>query len=330
MEMSNYLRSKGYKVISTSAYDKASCPFHEDSTPSFYIYPDDHGHCYSSCGFHGSLVSLIHSLEQKDWNDSYKTAREFGYDNGIYKPIHSIQRRGITEEESLLLTIAYYHYKTSLHSSLEAQDYLLSRGITNLVDLPLGYCSNSTSSYLELTHKLSLASPNWLEISKTLGLCYKDGGNRLRNRIFIAEIVDSRVIYYQARSINNSNTKYLSPPTLNKSLFGSVTLSWDTPVVITEGPLDSIPIHSLGISSLALLGDKPPDNLFDNITNKIIIATDNDTAGNLLANKLALKAIEHNINYTRLLPSFPYKDIGEWSVNHLDEIDSQISRLVYR
>ncbi len=32
-------------------------PNHNDSTPSFYVYPDAHAHCYG-CGFHGDVIDL--------------------------------------------------------------------------------------------------------------------------------------------------------------------------------------------------------------------------------------------------------------------------------
>ena len=36
---------------------KGCCPFHEEKTPSFYVY-DDHFHCFG-CGAHGDAVTFV-------------------------------------------------------------------------------------------------------------------------------------------------------------------------------------------------------------------------------------------------------------------------------
>jgi DNA primase len=44
---------------SSSRLQKGRCPLpgHSDTSPSFFIYPDGHAHCYG-CGFHGDLVDF--------------------------------------------------------------------------------------------------------------------------------------------------------------------------------------------------------------------------------------------------------------------------------
>ena len=36
---------------------KGCCPFHDEKTPSFYVY-DDHFHCFG-CGAHGDAISFV-------------------------------------------------------------------------------------------------------------------------------------------------------------------------------------------------------------------------------------------------------------------------------
>ncbi len=41
---------------------KACCPFHEEKTPSFTIYEDDHYHCFG-CGAHGDAIDFLRRIE---------------------------------------------------------------------------------------------------------------------------------------------------------------------------------------------------------------------------------------------------------------------------
>ena len=40
----------------------APCPFHEEKTPSFHVYPDGHYHCFG-CGAHGTTLSFLMEMD---------------------------------------------------------------------------------------------------------------------------------------------------------------------------------------------------------------------------------------------------------------------------
>ncbi|EGO95039.1 CHC2 zinc finger domain-containing protein, partial [Acidiphilium sp. PM] len=40
---------------------KGCCPFHNEKSPSFYVY-DDHYHCFG-CGAHGDAISFVMQSE---------------------------------------------------------------------------------------------------------------------------------------------------------------------------------------------------------------------------------------------------------------------------
>ena len=51
-------RRQGIPLRDRGSYAVTACPFHEDSTPSFTLYPDDNTfHCYG-CGAHGDSFDL--------------------------------------------------------------------------------------------------------------------------------------------------------------------------------------------------------------------------------------------------------------------------------
>lgn len=65
---------------------RACCPFHRERTSSFYIYPDNHAHCFG-CGFHGDV---FHYVMKRD-NCDFKTAVE-RLDNGTIGAPRAVQK----------------------------------------------------------------------------------------------------------------------------------------------------------------------------------------------------------------------------------------------
>jgi hypothetical protein len=47
------------------------CPFHQERTPSFYIYPDNHYHCFG-CGEHGSSVDFVMKTQSKTFLEAVR------------------------------------------------------------------------------------------------------------------------------------------------------------------------------------------------------------------------------------------------------------------
>lgn len=50
----------------------AKCPFHDERTPSFYVYPEKNNfHCFG-CGVHGDVISYVMRLNQLGFKDAVK------------------------------------------------------------------------------------------------------------------------------------------------------------------------------------------------------------------------------------------------------------------
>lgn len=50
------------------------CPFHNEKTPSFYVYPDRRYHCFG-CGAHGDCVDFVRAISGVDFMEA---ARQLG------------------------------------------------------------------------------------------------------------------------------------------------------------------------------------------------------------------------------------------------------------
>lgn len=83
---------------------KALCPFHNEATPSFVVYPETQSwYCYGSCGKGGDVIEFV-----KLWHKiSYKEAlKELNLENETYS-LRTLQEKLteevlISEEKSLL------------------------------------------------------------------------------------------------------------------------------------------------------------------------------------------------------------------------------------
>jgi hypothetical protein len=55
--LASYCQQKGIELRKRSNLLIGPCPLHNESTPSFHVYPDQHYHCYG-CGAHGDVADL--------------------------------------------------------------------------------------------------------------------------------------------------------------------------------------------------------------------------------------------------------------------------------
>ena len=64
----NFLNSK---VIKAGKNFVTLCPFHQEKTPSFYVYPDNHFYCFG-CSAHGSVIDLAMKTRSLDFIGAVK------------------------------------------------------------------------------------------------------------------------------------------------------------------------------------------------------------------------------------------------------------------
>ncbi|NUB11499.1 hypothetical protein GAY28_01520 [Azospirillum brasilense] len=57
LSLEDEVRRAGVRLMRTTGGMKGLCPFHDERTPSFYVFTD-HAHCFS-CGFHGNVLDFM-------------------------------------------------------------------------------------------------------------------------------------------------------------------------------------------------------------------------------------------------------------------------------
>jgi DNA primase len=50
---------------------KGLCPFHDEKSPSFTIYPDQHFYCFG-CGAHGSVIDYVRHTRRLSFKEAFK------------------------------------------------------------------------------------------------------------------------------------------------------------------------------------------------------------------------------------------------------------------
>jgi RecA-family ATPase len=83
------------------------CPFHDENTPSFHVWPD-HYHCFGSgCGKHGDIIDLYQHLH--NCQSFTEAARHFGHDASRANEIVAIYDY-LDEKGQLVKQILRYNY----------------------------------------------------------------------------------------------------------------------------------------------------------------------------------------------------------------------------
>ena len=275
---------------------KACCPFHGEETPSFTVSPAKQiYHCFG-CSNGGDAIKFVMEYEKLSYPEAIEkiaalTNFNLEYDNNDSQVLNT----------SILDAVNKY-YQNNLLSTLNAIQYLSSRGITkeSIDKFQIGYASssNDTISYLK---------NNFFDLSMAIELGIIDSGSNGLYARFIERITfpiflqSGKLVGFGGRTISGHNAKYVNSPAtklFNKSvlLFGynlaRESIYQSKEIIITEGYLDVIMLHQAGFAnSVATLGTALTSQhipLLKKSDAKVILGYDGDKAGMEAAYKASI------------------------------------------
>lgn len=277
---------------------KGLCPFHQEKTPSFVVFPDSqHYHCFG-CGKSGDIFTFVMDTENLDFRDAMEQlAQRAGVE---------IKRSGSAKRddrrEALIelheMAAAYFSSRLWSQRGAEAQQVLEQRGIDKATaeQFGLGYASDSWDSLKTHLQQRANASEDQLVEA---GLCSKsDSGrvyDRFRNRIiYPIRRRDGKVIGFGARAMGDEMPKYLNSPQtpiFNKSavLYGLdrayPEIRKTKTLIVVEGYMDAIAAQQHGyLNVVASMGTALTQDQVQSIrryVDRVFIALDSDAAGQL-------------------------------------------------
>jgi len=278
---------------------KGLCPFHNEKTPSFVVYPSQNRYYCFGCRKNGDLFSY---LQEKKGLDFIEAVKKVASENGIIIPDDSPAAK-IQNETNREIIIANEHALKKFRYNLKvdpdgkkASNYLQARGLTlEMIDIfKIGYAKANWQVVTD-----SLISDN-IDI-KTMVRCgisrYSEKSKRyydyFRDRV-IFPIFNTRddVVAFGGRIIEDDNPKYLNSPDSpvfhkGKILYGLSNnrnnIRKNNVAYIVEGYLDVVGLYMAGFKvAVAPLGTSLTEDhlkILKKYTSRLVFLFDGDIAG---------------------------------------------------
>lgn len=273
------------------------CPFHNEKTPSFTVYPESNSFYCFGCGAGGDVITFVRRMENLDYIEAVKSVAQMagvpmpedGYDDTLSK-----QRMRLLEANRE--AARFFNACLNDLKNREALDYFLKRGLSpnTIRKFGLGYAPNEWRALLN--HMKSKGfTEHELVLANLARRSDKDGKtsyyDNFRNRVMFP-IIDLRgnVIAFGGRVMDDSKPKYIntSDTLVYKKSNGVFALNFaknanEGKLILVEGYMDVIALHQAGFSNaIACLGTaftSEQANLLSRYADEIIICYDNDEAG---------------------------------------------------
>ena len=276
---------------------KGLCPFHNERTPSFMVFPDSGTwHCFGSCGIGGDIFSFIMRRENLEFREALELlARQAGVALEAEHDPAQGQRSRLYEINEAAATYFYEILQHHIGAGV-GRTYLERRGINQetIANFRLGFALENWSGLRDF-----LLEKGWsLDEQLAAGLVKRQEERNSIYDAFRARVMipirdrQSRVIGFGGRLLGDGQPKYLNTsetPLFHKSqvIFG-LDLARDAirredKVVIVEGYMDVIAAHQHGFANVvACMGTSLTSEQLQQLhrfTNNFILALDADAAG---------------------------------------------------
>ncbi len=275
------------------------CPFHNEKTPSFTVYPDTQSFYCFGCGAGGDAVGFIRRIENLDYVDAVKLLAERagmqmpqdGFDDTLGK-----RRRRILEANRE--AARFYHSYLMSEGGKTGLNYFLNRGLSRktITKFGLGMAPDSWDMLIKHLKAKGFSLTEMLDagLVKKGQKSYYDN---FRNRV-MTPIIDVRgnVIAFGGRVLDDSKPKYINTgDTLaykkTNELF-ALNIAKDSgknSLILCEGYMDVITMHQAGFTnSVAGCGTALTPEQVRQIcryAKEVILAYDADEAGQKAVSK---------------------------------------------
>ncbi|HEU0072852.1 MAG TPA: DNA primase [Dehalococcoidia bacterium] len=299
-------------------YFKANCPFHNEKTPSFYVYPDrQNWHCFGACSTGGDVISFVSKKENLDFTGALRMLAERA---GVELQSDGPRRQEIkTLQDANEAAALFYH--SLLATSPRAQAYIDERGLDQptVNDFQLGYAPPGWNT---LRDHLTSRGYSEAHLIKAGLLVEGERGpyDRFRDRLIFPIRDDrGRVVGLGGRVLpggdaeSQPGAKYVNTPQTHVFDKGSLLFGLDRAkeairsagtAVIVEGYMDVIAAHQFGHRNVvASMGTALTDRqaaLLQRFAERVILAMDADEAGSA-ANLRAIQVVAAAERPTRVV-----------------------------
>lgn len=341
-----------YKVISRGGSQyTVQCPFHKDgqeANPSMSV--DDSKGIYKcfTCGAKGNVFTYLKEKEAMDFKDAVKyLGNRFSIDTSNFFSQKNKHKDQVFVESKRINKIACNFFGKNLllknnngeYFYKEAIDYLKKRKIpfSIIKEFKIGYAPPSWNALIKALNENNISTNN----INALGLASisKNNPNHFYdtfiNRIMFPIINEKEeIIGFGGRSIDGKEPKYLnSKESLifkkKSALYGiniaKTHIMKKDEVILVEGYMDTIACHKINIKNVVgSLGTAITEEHAKEIkkyTNNVVLALDNDEAGQKATKMAILTLLKFDLKLTILLIETT-KDLDEFfTINNANGFD---------
>lgn len=269
------------------------CPFHNEKTPSFTVYPATQSFYCFGCGAGGDAITFLKKIENLDYLDAVKTLAQRaglqmpqeGFDDSLSK-----RRRRILEMNRE--AARFYHSVLLSPAGKVGYDYYIGRALSaaTINHFGLGFAPNQWDALLKYMRAKGYQPAELVDA----GLARKGQKgyyDNFRNRV-MTPIIDVRgnVIAFGGRVLDDSKPKYINTgDTLvykkTNELFALnfAKDSKEDALILCEGYMDVIAMHQAGFTNAvagcgtALTTEQV--RLISRYAKEVILTYDADEAG---------------------------------------------------
>lgn len=284
----------------TGSSFKGLCPFHNEKTPSFIVFPDSQNfHCFG-CGKGGDIFTFYMLAENVEFREALKElANRAGVEleTGAPRLTEEDEKRQKLIEVNELAGMWFHHVLKSTRHGEPGREVVSNRGISDemVQHFKLGFAPNSWDLLLNFLASRGIPA----ELAAEAGLASKrdSGGyyDRFRNRLlFPIRNRDGNIVGFGGRALGDAQPKYLNSP--QTPIFDKSSLVYGldvakeairaaNEVVIVEGYMDVITAHQFGFNNVvASMGTALTEQQVAQIkrgSSHIVLALDADAAGQM-------------------------------------------------
>lgn len=269
------------------------CPFHNEKTPSFTVYPATQSFYCFGCGVGGDAITFLKKIENLDYLDAVKTLAQRaglqmpqeGFDDSLSK-----RRRRILEMNRE--AARFYHSVLLSPEGKVGYDYYIGRALSaaTINHFGLGFAPNQWDALLKHMRAKGY-QPAELVDAGLVRKGQKGYYDNFRNRV-MTPIIDVRgnVIAFGGRVLDDSKPKYINTgDTLvykkTNELFALnfAKDSKEDALILCEGYMDVIAMHQAGFTNAvagcgtALTTEQV--RLISRYAKEVILTYDADEAG---------------------------------------------------
>ncbi len=276
---------------------KARCPFHNERTPSFYVFPDTQTwRCFGACATGGDMFSFVMRQQGMQFGETLRLlAQKAGVAlEEVVRNPEEEERTNRLIEANQAAALFYHHQLLNAPEAASVRAYVEQRGINmeTAEAFLLGY-----SPQRRETLKAHLVSRGFSEAElEEAGLLFDNDGSkvdRFWNRLmFPIWNASGALVGFGARTLTDAQPKYLNTqqtPIFDKSgILYALHKSQDSlrrekQAVIVEGYMDALMAHQYGfrnvVASMGTSLTETQVQLLSRYASSLVLALDPDAAG---------------------------------------------------